>query len=236
MMKNKYLKPDIYFFMIVKVPSYKIIKKCNEGLDFNALDSMEDEFTREMKKKFIEERELPIVRNWLYTHDVHNYTYEIESDGVHLYIQGHLFLPNKQLQQIPSYIKFEQVTGDVNLSNNKLTSFAGFPRKIFGNLIASYNMITDFTDCPDVIKGDIIADHQKKVKTKYPLTKENYELYKQGKLLENKVYVISADEYGELVDINEYENMCTVQLQDNSLLECKTTDVECLDSIFNLLN
>jgi hypothetical protein len=97
-------------------------------------------------------------------------------------------------------------------------------------------MITDFTNCPiTYIEGDLVAGNQKKVKTKYPLTKENYKLYMEGKLLENKVYVISKNEYGELLDINESQNTCSVLLQDNSILECLTSDVDCLESTYNLL-
>lgn len=222
--------------MIVKVPSYKVIKKCNEAFNFDTIDKIEDELTSELKKQYVEKNDLPKVQKWLDYYGVINYDLTIESDGVHITVNSDLFLANCQLQSIPSYIMFDFVNGNVNFSNNKLTSFRGFPRKICGNLIASYNMITDFTDCPiTYLEGDLVAGNQKKVKTKYPLTKENYKLYMEGKLLENKVYVISKDEYGELLDINESQNTCSVLLQDNSILECLTSDVDCLESTYNLL-
>jgi hypothetical protein len=166
-------------------------------------------------------------------YDVLNYELECTGKGIMVDVHDHLYLPNKNLSGFPGF-KFRNVDGNCNFSGNKFTDFTQFPRRIAGNCMANLNYIKNFYGAPNYIGGNLLAGKQK-VKPEYPLTKENYEKYLRDELLENRVYVISLDEYGQLQSINESENNCNILLDNGSMVTTDTKDVDCLESSIKLL-
>lgn len=231
--------------MIVRVPENKKIQKLqplNEGF-FDNNPQADPKFTsgalaaakqaqKLMHQKY-EETLVPEVQKFLDYFDITDTEINCTGNGIVVDVHENLHLPNKNISSFPGF-RFGIVDGNCNFSGNRFTDFFSFPRKIHGSLLANFNYIKNFHGAPDYIGGNIIA-YKQKVKTQYPLTKENFELYKSGKLLENRVYVISQDEYGELKNINEKENNCQVLLDNGSLITTKTNDVDCLESSIKLL-
>lgn len=235
--------------MIVTVPEYKKIyyndiinesKALNENLyNFDSTDYMDDdddpyeEVSRDAMKEYEITDLIPKVERILFQLNVPVYNLKPTGNGIVVDVPDHLFLPNKKLYTYDwSMFAFGEVLGDVNFSNNRLTNWSCFPSIIRGKCIANQNYITDFNGVPD-IKGKIEASRQK-IKTKYPLTTENYIKYKNHELTENSVYSIKYNEFGELVGINENEGTCLVQFS-TAKKECFLNEVEYLGNIDNLM-
>ena len=134
---------------------------------------------------------------------------------------------------------FGEVHGQFNVSNNNLTSLKYFPKYIGGDCICSDNRIKDFSDNNiTVLKGRFVGSRQK-VKHGDMTDKA----FRSQCLLcsipqnENLVKTVSSSEYGELVSVNEKDNSCLVRLFSiNAVRRFKTSDIECMEPIENLLD
>ena len=227
--------------MIIRVPNSKKIQKLlktpinvNEGF-FDSPEQKQQVSGASVSarqgatylKKHAEEQEIPKIERFLNLFDILNYKIECTGNGIFVDVQDHLFLPNKKLTGFPGF-KFRYVEGNCNLSGNRFTDFSQFPRRIGGSCLANFNYIKSFQGAPDYIGGNLIANKQK-VKPVYPLTKENYDRYMHDEdLLENRVYVISENDYGELQSINEDNNTCVVLMNDGHLITTPTNNADCM--------
>lgn len=227
--------------MIIKVPDTKKIQKLeknpigiNEGF-FDAIDQNQkisgasrsaEQGALYIRKK-AEEAKIPEVEKFLKYYDIENYEIECTGKGIFVDVLDNLYLPNKKLSGFPGF-KFRYVQGSCNFSGNRFTDFSWFPRRIEKSCLANFNYIKSFQAAPEYIGGNLIATRQK-VKPIYPLTKENYEKYMNGDdLLENRIWLVKEKEYGSLININEKDNTCHVQLDNDNIILTETKNVDCL--------
>ena len=230
--------------MIISVPENKKLQKgystINEALSFDVGDIFQEDIPEydptenSHSEKIFINRAILLLKNLKI---LHNYDIEYDNENIFVDIHDHLSLPNLRielyLEKFP-WFHFRTVDGDCNFSNCKLSNWEFFPTTIKGDCYANFNRIKDFNGVPN-IEGDLFAEKQK-TKCAYPLTLENYIKYKNGTLLENKVHILSIDEYGEIVDINENKNYATIKFNDGTLERFKLNDIDCLESFANLLN
>lgn len=214
---------------IITVPDNKKIKQLsakndiiNEGFFDMAKDEgifsdeNEDMAQKELTRayqKLAEEELIPEVKDWLSQYGIKNYEIICTGHGIVVDVHDHLYLANWKFISLPDSFSFRTVDGNVNFANNRFTTFKYFPRYIKGDCIATFNKITDFSNAPE-IWGSIFAEKQR-VRTKYPLTQENYEKWKNETLDENctRVHITTTDEYGILKNINEKENYAEVLIE-----------------------
>ncbi len=236
--------------MIISVPEYKKIRKynntkiskLNESL-FDDFDDEDDDFlgldsdttlSDNISSEYEETEIKPRVERILDELDVENYEIKCTGHGILVDVHDNLYLSNKGLNRMGMQLfKFDEVDGSCNYTGNNLSDWTAFPYIIHGNLYANFNNIKTFDGVPRVF-GKIIANKQNK-KTKYPLTQENYNKFKQNKLQENKVYVISKDKFGTLHSIQEKMNTCIVKFDNNIKQRFNLNDVEYLGNIENLI-
>ena len=227
--------------MIIQVPDTKKIQKLsknpiyvNEGF-FNEPTQKQEISGASMAaqkgatymRKLAEEAKIPEIEKFLKYYDITNYEIECTGKGIFVDVNDNLYLPNKKLTGFPGF-KFRYVQGTCNFSGNRFTDFSQFPRRIEKSCMANFNYIKSFQNAPEYIGGNLIATKQK-VKPIYPLTKENYEKFINGEdLLENRIWLVKEKEYGTLININEKENNCHVQLDNGDILLTETTNVDCL--------
>ena len=224
--------------MIVRVPEYKHI---NESFFDDIEDDLFDAGANAdynlqgiVNTKFEEDTIVPNVKHILDRWNVTDYDIECTGNGVIVNVNSNLYLPNKSLYKFSfNHWYFGTVEGDVYFTGNKLTSWKAFPQIIKGNCYANLNNIKNFKGAPNV-EGKMVAAKQN-VKTDYPLTQENYNKRFSINVNENSVYVISKDKFGSLKDINEAKGYCVVKLENGEITKCKLNDVNCLDSITNIL-
>lgn len=86
-----------------------------------------------------------ICKKW----GIKNYT--INEDGS-IDVDGNVILSYKKLTKLP--LKFRNVSGDFNCSDNQLTSLEGGPQSVSGNFYCSYNQLTSLEGCPQSVGGD----------------------------------------------------------------------------------
>lgn len=224
---------------IITVPESKKLKSLNEGffddVD-NSTDTMQDDTTTlsavaAINAQYEESTLKPKVIEWLDTHAVENYTINCTGNGILVDVDNHLILPNLKLEKFPGF-RFNNVRGNCNFSNNRFTDFSQFPRIIGGNLMANFNYIRSFNNAP-IVKGKVYMDRQR-IRTLYKLNQENFDKVKNGEsILENQVYVIPADQYGTLIDVNE--GQCKVLYENNTIGIYNTDDVEVINGLQYLI-
>lgn len=224
--------------MIVRVPKSKFFtKSLNESFDtddvFGDLDGSED-VEAEAIDSYVESIVKPKVTKVLSFLRVDDY--ELFTDNnlkVGVNVNNNLYLPNKDLEHIPfNLFYFNNVLGDCNYAGNSLTNWTKFPKYIAGNCYANFNKIKNFNGAP-IVKGHVIASLQK-TKTVYPLTQDNYDLFRSGQLTENSVYAIPVNRFGSIYSIAESDNSCIIQFDDMSRQKFKLNEVEYIGSVEKL--
>lgn len=139
-------------------------------------------------------------------------------------VDGDVILYNMHISKIPACIRFGKVTGDFIISSNDLETMEGLPVEVGGVLNIMKNKIKSFDG--STVKSCMALEGQpQKVKTDYPLTDENYKLFLQGELSENVVFVGDEKMRGILTNINERENIASVQLSENVTVRCSLDKV-----------
>lgn len=216
--------------MIYTVPnSKKIYYNLNESIFDDNADIFNDEVNNTLNilgtLTSYYERQIPVVEQLLNQLDIFNYEIRATNQGLSVDVHNHLYLPNRNLNNIPFHLfYFNVVDGNVNMSGNNLTDWEKFPKYIKGNCYANFNLIKTFEGAPNV-SGIMDARRQKK-KTLYPLTNENYIKYMNHTLDENDVYLIKYNQFGKLQSINENENKCVIKCEDNRYYKVKLNEVE----------
>lgn len=225
--------------MIVSIPENKKIQKyspLNESF-FTDIDDESQDYSEELSNNIKLMALQPVIEKTLEALDVHNFDIVvIDNYTIGVNVHGHLFLPNCNLalKYNPKLFKFNVIDGDCNFSGNNLTDWSRFPNFIKGNCIANFNKLKSFDGAPDVL-GEMYALKQR-TKTKYPLNSVNYKKYINGELSENRVYIISANKYGNLLNINESKNNAAVKLENGLMGVYKLDDIVCLSNIDKLLS
>lgn len=229
--------------MIIPIPENKIIKhnistkKLNESFwdddMFDETNSLINDLEIEDRKR-LEEQDKEKVELTLQQLDVENYEIKCTGCGILVDVHDNLFLPNKKLNRFTTNLfKFNIVDGNCNFTNNGLTNWSFFPNMIKGNCYANFNNLKNFKGAPQII-GKIYATKQNK-KTDYPLTQENYLHFQNNEITENSVYAIPVNRFGTIYSICEEDYSCIIKFKDNSKQKFKLNEVECLESIENLL-
>ena len=216
--------------MVISIPESKKINMNYKRLNESFVDD-EDEIETNLDDMIyskIFKIQKPKVEEFLNNFGIKNYEIKLVDQDIIVDVNDNLYLPNVNLSKIYNgkLFKFGYVEGICNFSNNGLTDWSLFPKTIKGNLYANFNKIKDFEGVPQVY-GHVYAEKQK-TNTKYVLSDANYVEYKIGTLLENKVHILSTDQYGELVSINESLDNALVKLLDGSTKQFRLNDIDCL--------
>lgn len=230
--------------MIIKVPNYKKLYEhhLNESFfddDLFADDEDEvigDEYGQKLTKQYEEETLKPYVEKILRQLDVENFEITTTGNGIlSVDVHDNLYLPNRNLNNLTfTTFMFNNVDGDCNFNNNKLTDWSKFPLFVGGNLYANFNLLKNFQGVPQV-NGKLFVNKQLK-KPDYPLTQENYNKFlTYGKITENTVFALPVNKIGELYSICENDNSCIIKFKDNSRQKFKLNEVEYLGNLENLL-
>ena len=68
-------------------------------------------------------------------------------------VNGDVYLYRKNLTEFPDYIKFNNVSGYFDCSNNQLISLKGCPTSVGGGFVCSRNQLTSLKGCPTSVGG-----------------------------------------------------------------------------------
>ena len=138
----------------------------------------------------VEKSLLDKIIHWLVTHEVSNFV--INENGL-IDIKGDLDLSGKDIIELKA---FNQVDGNVNLSNNKLKVLTGFPKKVLGDKIdlrgnselKGDDVTGGIPNIPDDFVGEILVDDPLKkyvIKKDTNGTKETEDTPSQEELSQN---------------------------------------------------
>lgn len=172
------------------------------------------------------------VKKFLEDKNIKPHHYHIH-DNLSVDIKNNLFLNDENLTIIP--LKFNQINGNVELSNNQLKSLKNCPRKIEGSLYLQNNPLTNLDNLPDYIKEDIhinkISEKEfKKIeKIKYfksifiyfPLgeapeyfKKPSYETVLDTYTLHDKeVLHVTFNEFNSYIEMNRLDSVMTQEVK-----------------------
>jgi len=70
-----------------------------------------------------------------------------------------VFIENKNLEEFPSYIKFNNILGGFHLKHNHLYSLKGCPYSVSGSFIVSFNNLYSLKFGPTTVKESYGASH-----------------------------------------------------------------------------
>ena len=91
---------------------------------------------------------------------IENYTINpdgsIDVDG-NLYLDLNVYPSGKKLDRFP--LKFRKVNGNVDCSNNNLTSLEGYPQEVGGHFDCSVNKLTSLEGSPTEVGGNFNCEH-----------------------------------------------------------------------------
>ena len=95
-------------------------------------------------------KRVPIVK-WLDSYNIKNYTI---NDDLTIDVKGDVNLEKQSLSCLPSFIKFNKVSGYFYCSNNHLISLEGCPRTVGGSFLCNINQLTSLEGCPRTVGTD----------------------------------------------------------------------------------
>jgi hypothetical protein len=115
-------------------------------------ESLEQTFTRgsEDKLESLGIGKRGLIEKWL---DKNGVTKYFINDKMEITVLGHVDLSQKHLKEIPSYISFENVTGQFSCGVNELTSLRGCPERIGGSFDCESNKLTTLDYAPKTVGG-----------------------------------------------------------------------------------
>jgi len=90
-----------------------------------------------------------LINNWLNLMDIKSYKLT-KRNSINVY--SYVLLDNKNLDNIPSYIKFNHIMGGFHINDNQITSLKGCPYSVSGSFMASINKLSSLTYGPSVVK------------------------------------------------------------------------------------
>ncbi len=96
------------------------------------------------------------IENICQKYGIENYT--INSDGS-IDVYDDVYLVLECLKKLP--LNFNQVTGNFNCRNNKLTSLEDAPRRVGGNFYCYDNKLTSLENCPQKVGEDFDCHNNK---------------------------------------------------------------------------
>jgi len=91
------------------------------------------------------------IIKWLDSFNIKNYTI---NDDLMIDVKGTVNLDYQSLTCFPSFIKFNEVSGDFYCSNNQLTSLEGCPTKVGKNFYCHNNQLISLKGCPRTVGYD----------------------------------------------------------------------------------
>ena len=91
------------------------------------------------------------IVKWLDSFGIKNYTI---NDNLTIDVNGYVNLINQSLTCFPSFIKFNEVSGDFYCYNNQLTSLEGCPTIVCGSFNCANNQLTSLEGCPRTVGYD----------------------------------------------------------------------------------
>jgi hypothetical protein len=97
--------------------------------------------------------QIGLIKIWLDQIGLKEKDYKIYGDAID--IEGNLNLRNLGLKQLPPYIKFNKVSGYVNIEGNFFTSLKGFPLESGDDYNCSSNLITSLRGMPLKVNGSL---------------------------------------------------------------------------------
>lgn len=94
------------------------------------------------------------IRRWLHKNNIKDFTIlKDNSVNVHQDVK----LSDKLVNLIKLPLKFNEVDGDFDISDNELTSLEGCPSKVKGSFLAYKNEISSLKGCPKEVDGSFIV-------------------------------------------------------------------------------
>jgi hypothetical protein len=90
------------------------------------------------------------ITKWLDSYEIKNYTI---NDDFTIDVNGNVNLDQESLTCLPSFIKFNKVSGYFSYFYNQLTSLEGCPTTVGGSFSCSDNQLTSLEGCPRTV-GD----------------------------------------------------------------------------------
>ena len=94
------------------------------------------------------------IRRWLVKHEIKNFNI-LKDNSVD--VIGDVRLSNKLVNMIKLPLKFNEVQGSFDISDNELTSLEGSPKKVTGDFIAHKNELSTLKGSPKEVGGNFIV-------------------------------------------------------------------------------
>jgi len=88
---------------------------------------------------------IKFIKKWLEKYDITDYTI---NDDLSINVNGSVTLENKNLKELPEYIKFNNIDGWFDISNNMLTSLRGCPKFVSTSFFCTENLLKTLEGCP----------------------------------------------------------------------------------------
>jgi hypothetical protein len=96
------------------------------------------------------------IEQWLRANKIDKFQINVDSS---IDVNGHVDLRDKQLTSIP--VRFNNVSGNFNVSRNVLSSLDGAPKYVGGWFFCAENELTSLSGAPEVVKGSFGCSNNK---------------------------------------------------------------------------
>jgi len=145
-----------------KLVIYSLSEEQNNLEEFESLDGRIKDLNNNYEYKIINGKIAIGLPNYIKVFkeleklEISNYTF---NDDYSIDVNDNVILDFKGLTKIP--IKFRNVSGDFNCSNNNLTSLEVCPKTVGGSFDCSYNNLISLEGSPKTLGGDFYCDNNK---------------------------------------------------------------------------
>jgi len=96
-----------------------------------------------------------LIKKWLEDYDIFKYTI---NDDLTIDVNEHVVIIGENIEKIPDYIQFNNVTGNFKIKFSHLKSLRGFPIRVTGICSCSGNKLESLEYCPKYIGDDFYCD------------------------------------------------------------------------------
>jgi len=163
-----------------KIPEEDIIKYERSGAvsriirsDFDKwVPSMrtDESFTKNNKTKLegLGLGKKALIRKWLEDYKIFNYKI---NDDLSIDVKGNVEIVDKEIEELPDYIQFNDVVGNFKIKFCELTSLKGFPNRVTKSCSCAGNKLESLEYCPKFIGRAFFCDENLLKDLKY--TPEN---------------------------------------------------------------